>query len=161
MKKIQDGRHDFDFYHGRWKIGNRRLEKRLIGNTNWQEFEATQTCNPVIGGMGNLDNFSGTFPDGQAIEGMTLRIFSPTSKLWSIYWTDNRCCELQPPVLGRFENGRGTFHGDDTLNDKPIKVVFYWYDITPNSATWEQAFSEDNGATWETNWQMFMTREQE
>jgi hypothetical protein len=154
-----DGRHDFDFFHGSWKIQNRRLEKRLAGNTNWQEFEARcQKCAPVIGGMGNADDFSGVFPDGQSIEGMTLRIFNPSTRAWSIYWTDNRCCELQPPVVGRFENGRGTFYGNDVFNAKPIKVVFYWYDIAPDTATWEQAFSEDDGATWETNWQMFFTR---
>ncbi len=157
--QIQDGRHDFDFYHGHWKIQNRRLEKRLVGNSNWQEFAAIQSCRPVIGGLGNLDQFSSIFPDGQPIEGMTLRVFNPQTKLWSIYWLDNRGCELQPPVVGRFENGRGTFYGEDVFNGKPIKVVFYWYDITPNSATWEQAFSEDDGVTWETNWQMFMTRD--
>lgn len=154
-----DGRHDFDFLHGSWNIRNKRLEKRLARNTNWQEFEAhCEACYPVIGGMGNVDSFSGIFPDGQALEGMTLRIFNPQTQLWSIYWADNRSCELQPPVHGKFENRRGTFFGDDIFNGQPIKIVFYWYDITPNSATWEQAFSEDDGITWETNWQMFFTR---
>lgn len=154
-----DGRHDFDFLHGSWNIRNKRLEKRLAGNTNWQEFEAhCKACYPVIGGMGNVDSFSGIFPDGQALEGMTLRIFNPQTQLWSIYWADNRSCELQPPVHGKFENRRGTFFGDDIFNGQPIKIVFYWYDITPNSATWEQAFSDDNGITWETNWKMFFTR---
>jgi hypothetical protein len=30
--------------------------------------------------------------------------------------------------------------------------------ITPNSAQWEQAFSEDGGKTWETNWIMELER---
>ena len=61
--------------------------------------------------------------------------------------------------MGRFEDGRGTFHGDDELDGKPIRVVFRWTDITPTSARWEQAFSADGGKTWETNWRMTMTRE--
>ena len=105
-----DGRHDFDFLHGSWNIWNKRLEKRLAGNTNWQEFEAhCEACYPVIGGMGNVDSFSGIFPDGQALEGMTLRIFNPQTQLWSIYWADSTEGKLDPPVLGSFENNVGYF----------------------------------------------------
>jgi hypothetical protein len=55
-------------------------------------------------------------------------------------------------MIGRFENGVGTFLADETFKGKPIKVRFLWLDITPTSHRWEQAFSEDGGKTWETNW---------
>lgn len=156
---MTDGRHDFGFLHGSWQIRNRRLEQRLVGNTNWQEFSAIcQKCFVTIGGMGNIDDFSGVLPDGKAVEGMSVRVFNPQTKLWSIYWADNIGCELQPPVHGKFTNGRGAFYGTDTLHNTAIKVRFDWYDISATNATWEQAFSPDDGATWETNWQMFFTR---
>jgi hypothetical protein len=158
---VSDGRQDFDFLHGRWRIRNRRLAKRLQGCTDWQEFEAAGECRSILGGIGNVDSFDAIFPDGKPISGMSLRIFDPATREWSIYWADDRICALLPPVTGRFENGIGTFRGDDELDGRPVKVVFRWYDLTPASATWEQAFSDDDGATWELNWQMLFTRTSE
>ncbi|HKG24327.1 MAG TPA: hypothetical protein VKB09_01715 [Thermomicrobiales bacterium] len=158
MNGETDGRRDFDFFHGRWRIHNRRLARRLQGCTDWQEFEATQECYPVIGGFGNVDHFYGAFPDGEPIEGMSVRLFDPMTRLWSIYWTDNRVCQLLPPVVGRFDAGRGKFFGDDVCDGTPVRVVYHWTDITPTSARWEQEFSADDGETWESNWVMTMTR---
>ena len=160
MNQAVDGRNDFDFLHGKWKIHNRKLIRRLQDCTEWQEFAAFQEVRPVLGGIGNVDRFAATFPDGQPIEGMTLRIFDPRANLWSIYWVDDRSCQLQPPVVGRFENGiHGRFFGDDIFGGKPIRVVFDWIKTSADTATWEQAFSQNDGRTWETNWQMTMTRE--
>ena len=37
-----DGRRDFDFLFGRWKLANRKLEDPLADEpTPWHEFEAT------------------------------------------------------------------------------------------------------------------------
>ena len=158
MEAASDGRKDFDFLFGRWRIHNQRLVRRLEGCTEWQEFEAKAEAWPVLGGIGNMDRFVAMFPDGRPIEGMTLRFFDPVARQWSLYWVDDRLVQLQPPVVGRFENGRGEFLGDDVIAGKPIRVVFHWFDITAMSASWEQAFSADDGKTWETNWRMRMTR---
>jgi hypothetical protein len=139
------------------RIHNERLARRLAGCTEWQSFEATQEAHHVIGGLGNIDTFAcPDFPAGP-LHGMSLRIFDPRTRMWSIYWTDDRSCELQPPVVGRFQAGRGEFFGDDVFDGQPIRVRYVWSDITPGSARWEQAFSTDGGATWETNWRMLMT----
>jgi hypothetical protein len=65
---------------------------------------------------------------------------------------------LFPPVRGRFEAGRGDFYGDDEHDGSPIRAHFIWSQITPESARWEQEFSNDGGHTWETNWIMELTR---
>jgi len=61
-------------------------------------------------------------------------------------------------VRGGFKDGVGVFVGEDTLNGRPITVRFRWSEITATSAKWEQAFSPDGGVTWETNWEMDLSR---
>jgi hypothetical protein len=152
----KDGRRDFDFYFGRWQIRNERLKERLAGSTDWETFEATQACSPILDGLGNIDDFHTAWSGG--FEGMTLRLFNPATREWSIYWASDRSGTLEPPVVGRFENGVGTFYGRDTHKGTPVLVRFIWSEIHADSAKWQQAFSTDDGKTWETNWVMHMQR---
>ncbi len=151
-----DGRHDFDFYHGHWRVRNERLKRRLVGSDEWESFEASQTSLPLLGGIGNVDDFVTSWNDG--FLGMTLRLFDLEARQWRIYWASNRSGVLEPPVIGRFAHGVGTFHGRDLHEDRPVLTRFTWSDITQDSAHWQQALSADDGATWETNWHMWMTR---
>jgi hypothetical protein len=53
----------------------------------------------------------------------------------------------------------GIFLADDTFEGRPIRVRSIWSDITPVAARWQQAFSQDGGASWETNWIMDFRRD--
>ncbi|MEO7269839.1 MAG: hypothetical protein ABIW49_11600 [Knoellia sp.] len=59
---------------------------------------------------------------------------------------------LTPSVHGTFDGGVGTFYGDAQLDRRPIKVRFIVERQGPDRAAFTQAFSDDGGATWETNW---------
>ena len=149
-----DGREDFDFFAGCWTVTHRRLIDRLVGDTRWEEFGGACESRPILGGLGNVDDSIVELPAG-AYRGATLRVFNPATRLWSIWWIDGRAAHLDPPVHGRFENGVGSFLGDDVLDGgRPILVRFVWSEMTSRSARWEQAFSPDGGATWECNWTM-------
>lgn len=149
--------HDFDFYFGRWKIHNHRLKERLVGSHEWEDFDAVQECRPILGGMGNMDEFiTDAFGDTHFI-GMTIRLFDPQKRAWSIHWVDNQRVVLDPPVVGRFENGVGTFYGRDTYKGTPILMRFVWT-ADVEHPRWEQAFSTDEGRSWEVNWVMTMER---
>jgi hypothetical protein len=89
---------------------------------------------------------------------MGIRAFDKDTGEWSIWWLDARSIDIEPPVRGGFNDGVGEFVAPDTLDGRPITVRFRWTDITPTSAVWEQAFSPDDGDTWETNWHMDFTR---
>lgn len=53
---------------------------------------------------------------------------------------------------------RGEFYGDDTHDDRPVRVRFTWTKGGAGSAGWERAFSVDGEQTWLTNWTMDLTR---
>jgi len=150
-------KNDFDFYQGKWSIKNRRLKKRLSNSNDWIEFSAEQEMNIILFGLGNTDNFIATFND-QPFEGRTIRLFNPKTRLWSMYWTDSTNPTLQPPTVGSFENGIGKFYCLDTFEGQDIIVEFLWDKTDPENPIWSQAFSNDNGVTWETNWYMYMKR---
>lgn len=146
---------DFDFVHGTWQIVNRRLKERLSGCTEWEEFRSRSVVRSAFGGAANVDEIA--FPDGTY--GLTVRLFRPDRREWALYWASSVSGTVFPPVVGTFSDGVGVFFGDDTEGGTSIRVRFIWSGITPTSARWEQAFSTDGGATWETNWIMEMTRE--
>lgn len=150
---------DFDFFHGDWRVAHRRLKRRLAACDEWEEFGGTCATRPLIGGQGNIDDNIIELPSG-AYRAATLRVFDPTTKHWRIWWLDARYPQaLDNPMLGGFADGRGLFYADDMFEGRPIRVRFLW---TPGaSPQWEQAFSEDGGASWETNWVMRFTRTSE
>jgi len=146
---------DFDFLHGDWTVINRKLVKWLVGSDEWDEHPGESSCHGFFDGAGNFDEIS--FPT-KGFSGATIRMFNPDKAEWSIYWVDSRTGILQPPVFGSFMDGVGTFYGDDEFGGTPVRVRYIWSKITPASARWEQAFSVDNGQTWETNWIMEFSR---
>lgn len=150
-------KHDFDFFEGKWKIHNRKLSSRLNQCNDWIEFESSQEMYRVLNGIGNIDNFLATL-DGQPFEGMTVRLFNPKTHLWSIYWADSNEGRLDPPVVGSFEKNVGHFFTKDRFNEKEILVVFRWDARDKDHPVWSQAFSDNNGQTWEWNWYMYMSK---
>lgn len=154
---LERHRHDWDWLVGSWNVRHHRLKERLACSTEWVEFDGTCTMIPTLNGLGNMDDNWLDMPTG-AYRAMGIRAFNPETRLWSIWWFDERMQTIDPPVRGGFENGVGTFVGDDTLRGMPIIVRFQWSEITATSARWEQAFSPDSGETWEVNWWMRFMR---
>jgi hypothetical protein len=146
---------DFDFLIGSWDITNRKLKRRLAGSDDWAEFPATSTCQSLFGGAANIDEI--VFPT-EGVSGLTLRLFDPVTKQWSLNWANSETGRLFPPVVGSFTDGRGEFYGDDSHEGTPVRVRYIWSEITPTSARWEQGFSMDGEQTWETNWVMELRR---
>jgi hypothetical protein len=145
---------DFDFLVGKWKLHNRRLNKRLENCQEWTEFDSSSENSKVLAGTADMDIYSTThFPgqDGKLFEGLTLRLFDPNTRLWNLYWSASNTGTIEPPQVGSFENGVGHFFAKDTFKGKPIIVVFRWDARNKERPLWGQAFSADDGKTWEWN----------
>jgi len=153
----RDGRHDFDFMIGTWDAELKRLDHPLTGSHNWIDFKGVQITRKVWDGRANLDEFYVDSADLK-IEGLTLRLYNPKTNEWNLYWANARRGLVDPPVVGRWRDGRGEFYGDDTHEGKPIRVRYVWSDITADSARFEQSFSVDGGTTWEPNWICLLKR---
>jgi hypothetical protein len=151
---------DFDFLVGNWKMYHKRLNKRLVHCKDWSEFESIDENKKILIGTANMDTYSthsmpgpdGTPGDGKLFEGMTIRLFNPKTKLWSLYWVASNTGVLDPPQVGSFEKGVGHFFAKDTYRGKNVIVMFQWDARNPDFPVWGQAFSTDNGKTWEWNW---------
>ena len=55
---------------------------------------------------------------------------------------------MQAPVFGSFRESVGEFLGEG----RPAYVRCRWSRTNTETPRWEQAFSLDDGKTWETNW---------
>jgi hypothetical protein len=153
-----DANHEFDFELGSWKIHLKRRLKPLTGSQDWVEFDGTSITRRVWNGRSQIEQFDVASPTGR-IEGLTLRLFNPQSRQWSLYWANAKTGTLGgPPNVGEFRNGRGEFYCQDTFNDRMIFIRYAWSDMAPNAAHFEQAFSQDGGKTWEVNWITDQTR---
>jgi hypothetical protein len=149
---------DFDFQQGNWRVQHRRLKARLAGCTDWEEFEGTSEMRPVLGGNGNVEDNVLHLPAG-TYRAIAIRSYDPAAGTWAIWWLDDRAPHsLDVPVIGRFENGVGTFLADDMLEGAPVRLRFLWLRTGTDTPRWEQALSADGGASWETNWTMDFTR---
>lgn len=154
---MRDGQHDFDFEIGTWKTHLRRLVHPLTGSSQWVEFDGTSVVRKIWDGRANLVELEVDGPGGH-IEGLSLRLYDPQSHQWSLNFANSKGGGFGVPTIGEFKNGRGEFFDQEMFNGRMILVRNVWTDITSDSCRFEQAFSDDGGKTWETNWIAVDTR---
>jgi hypothetical protein len=146
-----DGQHDFDFDIGNWNTHSARLLHPLTGSTTWVEMDGVTIVKPVWGGRGNLAEFKANGSAGP-IQLLSLRWYNPKAHQWYLDFATPNVGTLGIPGIGEFKNGRGEFYDQEVIDGKTILIRFSIWGITLSTAQSEQAFSNDGGKTWETNW---------
>jgi hypothetical protein len=151
------GINGFDFLIGNWRVQHRRLRERLANNTDWIDFEGSCVTRKILNGAGNVDEHALDLP-GERYHALAIRTYDTVTEKWSIWWFDGRHpSRLNPPVLGAFDGDTGTFYAEDSLEGRPIRIRFMWTNVL-TKPRWQQAFSNDAGNHWETNWVMEFNR---
>jgi hypothetical protein len=149
----RDGQHDFDWEIGSWATHVRVLRNPLTGAApDWAEFDGTSFVKPILGGRANSVELSVKNAKG-AIEGVSLRLYNPQVRQWSLNYATVGGGSMTAPVFGAFDaKGRGRFYGQDTLGGRVIWVRFDIIPVSPNEARFEEYYSADGGQNWELNW---------
>ena len=113
--------------------------------------DGTTVVTKIWGGRANLAEFAADGPAGH-LELLSLRWYNPTTRQWNLDFATPNVGTLGVPGVGEFKNGRGDFYDQEPINGKSVLVRFSIWGITADTAQSEQAFSDDGGKTWETNW---------
>lgn len=131
-----DGHNGFDFLVGTWR-------------THSFACDGTSTVRPFWGGGADIEE-TDTHCPAQHMVGVMVRLYDPATHQWSLYSGTQKQGLALPPKVGKFgADGAGDFFGRDTFEGKPIAVRYRWSRHNGNPR-FEEAFSADNGKTWQT-----------
>jgi hypothetical protein len=160
---VRDGQHDFDWEIGTWDTRLKRLREPLSGKTDWVEYAGTSVVKPVMGKRANLVEFDVRAAGAIAahIAGISLRLYQPASGQWTLNFANLSSGMMAEPMTGSFNAGLGTFYGRDSVNGRQVLVRFLIRPVSAGQWRFEQAYSNDGGKTWETNWIAIDTRRED
>lgn len=155
----RDGQRDFDFEIGNWRTELRYLQNPLSGDPErWIDYRGISIVQPFMDGDANVVELDVAGAPGR-IRGVSLRLYNPQTRQWSLNFASKRSGRLTAPVHGGFDAaGRGLFFGRDDVDGRVVLVRFV---ITPENRDrirFVQSFSADAGATWQDNWIAVDTR---
>ncbi len=146
----RDGSHDFDFGIGTWKTHIRRLLHPLTGSNAWTTLDGTVVTRKLWKGRAQLEEIEADGPNGH-FEGLNLFLYNPQAHQWSLTWSSSSDGILGIPTIGEFKNGRAEIFDQETFNGRTILARGIWSEIKAKTHRFEQAYSDDGGKTWETN----------
>jgi hypothetical protein len=153
-----DAQHDFDFEIGAWRVHLKRRLHPLQGSNEWAEYDGTSVVRKVWDGRANLGELNVANATAH-VQGLSLRLYNPETRQWSIYWANSRDGSLGTPMVGAWSDGHGLFYDQEPFEGRMVFVRFIFSDVTPRSFRLEQAFSADGGSSWEANWITTFTRD--
>lgn len=150
--------HDFDFNFGAWHTHIQRIPDPFSAPTNTFEINGTVTVRKVWGGRAQLEEIEADGPKGHW-EGLTLFLYNPKSHQWNQSFINSKMGVLNAPLVGTFRSGRGELLNQDTFKDRTILVRGVWSDVTSDTHSYEESYSDDGGKTWKPAFIARLTKE--
>jgi hypothetical protein len=135
----------FDFWIGEW-------------NLTWMDPDSStgtgfNTIERVLNGAVIKENFEGLTGASYGYIGKSYSVYQPASGEWKQTWVDNTGDYLD--FTGEFADNKRMFTRFGTDQDGNVilqRMIFY--DIHPDSFTWDWVVSRDNGDSWSLNWRI-------
>jgi hypothetical protein len=144
-----DGHNGFDFLIGTWRTHSIELRHPLRDDRDRFACDGTSTVRTFWGGSADIEDDDLHCPAQHRV-GVTVRLYDPVTHRWSLYSGTQKLGLALRPQAGTFgADGTGDFFGHDTLDGKPIVVRYRWARRDGNPRL-EEAFSADDGTTWQT-----------
>ena len=132
----------FDFWVGDWDL----VWVNADGSKSFGTTKIEKTLdNKVI-----QENFRD--PSG-GLKGTSISVFDNKLKTWHQAWADNQGGYYD--FEGAVEAGKPIFRTKE-INQIIQRMIFY--NITPNSLTWDWEITKDGGKTWALQWQIFYSK---
>jgi hypothetical protein len=151
-----DGSHDFDFNFGTWHTHIKLLTHSSTGNDAWVTYDGTVTVRRVWGGAANIEEIEANGPSHLAF--VNVRLYDPDSRQWSLNGAGSGDGAFSTPAYGVFAGGRGVFYDQEAVAGHMVFVRQTFFGIASNAYDFEQAVSDDGGATWKANFRAHLTR---
>jgi len=154
----RDGRHDFEFAVGRWKVADWRRRERIHPESvsTSDILDAAAVWRPLADGGGMLEEYEVTQPDGRHVRHAALLTYDPSSQQWIIHRSEGLPFDADDSVRGGFvcrERARsceGEFTALRSSDGRPVLIRETIRVSKPNAWEWIQQRSPDGGASWET-----------
>jgi hypothetical protein len=143
--------HGFDFNMGKWKTRIRAVLNPLSAPNVWTNLQGTHTVYRVWGDWADVGQLEVDGPSSHE-EDMALRMYDRRTRQWRVYFANSASGTLDPPMVGEFKGGVGTFVFLDEMEGKTVLVRNVWSGITAKSCHQDWAVSSDGGATWAPTW---------
>ncbi len=146
QSKILEDSTLFDFWVGDWSLewtnadgsksyGTNKIEKTLDGKVIQENFR---------------DPKSGT-------KGTSISVYNKVKKTWHQAWADNGGSYYD--FEGAIEEEKPIFRTKEKeVNGNKVIQRMVFYNIKPDSLTWDWELTKDGGKTWTHQWRIFYTR---
>lgn len=144
--------HDFDFNIGSWMTQIRAVLHPMSSPGEWSELHGTHVVYRVWDDWANIGQLEVDVPGGRHIEYLALRLYDRKTRQWRVYFANSRSGTLDPPMVGAFKDGVGTFVGLDDIDGQIVLTRNVWSGITANSCHQDWSISKDGGRTWIPTW---------
>jgi len=143
--------HGFDFNMGQWTTRIRAVSKPLSSPGAWSDLGGTHAVYRLWDDWANIGQLEVDGPGGH-VEDLALRLYDRKTQQWRVYFANGTTGTLDPPMVGGFKDGVGTFVGMDQVEGKTVLVRNVWSGITAKSCRQDWAISTDGGTTWVPTW---------